>query len=242
VSPLDPVAENWLRNLLGKPPGNLPLFAAALTHRSASDGNNERLEFLGDAVLGLVIAEALYGRFPEADEGNLSRLRSRLVSAAPLATIGAEIGIGAVLRLGSGELKSGGFRRESILADAVEALIGSVYLDSGLTCAKELVLKLMATRLAALNDADELKDAKTRLQELLQGHGQILPVYLLDRAEGEPHEQTFWVRCEVTWVGQRAGMGKNEAFVTQGDGSSRRSAEQLAAERMLAALQMKVKP
>jgi ribonuclease III len=241
VPTLDAGAESWLRNLLGATPGNTLLFAAALTHRSASDGNNERLEFLGDAVLGLVVAQALFERFPDADEGTLSRLRSRLVSATPLAKIGAEVGIGAVLRLGSGELKSGGFRRESILADAVEALIGSVYLDSGLTRARELVLKLMATRLAALNDSDELKDAKTRLQELLQGRGQVLPNYLLERAEGEPHEQTFWVRCEVAWLGQRAGTNRDEELVTQGNGSSRRSAEQLAAERMLVELQSKVK-
>jgi ribonuclease III len=219
--------ERWLRDLLGNVPTNAALFAAALTHRSATSENNERLEFLGDAVLGLVIAEALYSRFPDADEGYLSRLRSQVVSAAPLAEVGAQIGIGTVLRLGSGELKSGGFRRESILADATEALIGAVYLDAGLTAARTLVLRLFAARLDGLAAKSELKDAKTRLQELLQSRGEALPEYVLVRSEGEPHEQTFWVRCDVR------PLRSQTASQTQGVGQSRRRAEQMAAEQML---------
>lgn len=217
-----PVAP-WLEGVLRREPRDPELFARALTHRSAQDRNNERLEFLGDAVLNMLMADALYERFPLADEGNLSRLRSRLVSSPPLAQIGSEIGIGAVLRLGSGELKSGGFRRESILADAVEALIGASYLDAGLEAARELVLRLFAARLDALVPDAELKDPKTRLQELLQGRGEDLPVYVLVSATGEPHAQTFRVRCEVRLAGRAA------AVAAEGEGTSRRGAEQRAA-------------
>jgi ribonuclease III len=213
----------WLAGILRREPRDPELFATALTHRSAHDRNNERLEFLGDAVLNMVMADALYQRFPLADEGNLSRLRSRLVSSPPLAQIGSEIGIGAVLRLGSGELKSGGFRRESILADAIEALIGASYLDAGLEAARELVLRLFADRLDALLPDAELKDPKTRLQEMLQGRGLNLPVYVLVSATGEPHAQTFRVRCEVGLEGRDA------AIVADGEGTSRRGAEQQAA-------------
>ncbi len=190
-------ADTWLNELLGRAPGRPELFHAALTHRSADDDNNERLEFLGDAVLGLIVAEELYRRFPDADEGSLSRLRSRLVSAGPLAQIGAGIGIGAVLRLGSGELRTGGFRRESILSDATEALFGAVYLDGGLEEVQKLVLRLYAGMLAELQPDEDLKDSKTRLQELLQGRGEALPNYVLEGAVGEPHAQTFSVRCVV---------------------------------------------
>lgn len=217
----------WLQTLLGRPPRRPEIFLVALTHRSATDDNNERLEFLGDAVLGMVIAEELYQRFPEADEGDLSRLRSRLVSAGPLAQIGAGIGIGAVLRLGSGELRTGGFRRESILADATEALFGAVYLDGGLGEARDLVLRLYAPTLAELQPDEDLKDSKTRLQELLQGRGESLPSYVLDSAVGEPHEQTFSVRCVVNL----AGVG--QPVQGTGIGSSRRRAEQEAAAGVL---------
>ncbi|MGC4027655.1 MAG: ribonuclease III [Steroidobacteraceae bacterium] len=219
--------QQWLVSVLGAAPRQPALFEMALTHRSAHSRHNERLEFLGDAVLNLVIAEELYRRFPQADEGSLSRLRSRLVSGPPLAQIGAEIGIGAMLRLGSGELKTGGFRRDSILADATEALIGAWYLDADLDAARDLVLRLFQSRIAALQPDAELKDAKTRLQELLQGRGEELPAYVLESTEGEPHAQTFRVRCEVR-VAARGGRA-----VTQGAGSSRRSAEQRAAEAAL---------
>lgn len=217
----------WLRAVLEYEPRERELFEAALTHRSAPEEDNERLEFLGDAVLGLIIAEELYRRFPDADEGDLSRLRSRLVSKGPLAEIGARIDIGSVLRLGSGELRSGGFRRESILADATEALIGAAYLDDGLARARALVLRLYAQNLAELRTGAELKDSKTRLQELLQGRGEALPDYLLAAAVGEQHEQVFAVRCIVRLAGESA------AVEAEGQGSSRRRAEQEAAAAVL---------
>jgi ribonuclease-3 len=227
IAAVPAATATWLQALLGREPHRLEIFMAALTHRSATDANNERLEFLGDAVLGLVIAEELYRRFPEADEGDLSRLRSRLVSAGPLAQIGAGIGIGAVLRLGSGELRTGGFRRESILADATEALFGALYLDGGLAEARSLVLRLYDAMLAELQPDEDLKDSKTRLQEMLQGRGESLPSYVLESAEGEPHEQTFSVRCVVTLAELPQPLQAN------GSGSSRRRAEQEAAAGVL---------
>ena len=220
----------WLRELLGRTPRQTGLFLTALTHRSASEENNERLEFLGDAVLGMLVAEELYRRFPEADEGDLSRLRSRLVSAGPLARIGADIGIGGMLRLGSGELRTGGFRRESILADATESLFGAVYLDGSLDEVRALVLRLYQGMLDELQPDADLKDSKTRLQELLQGRGEALPGYLLEGAVGEPHEQTFSVRCVVQLAGEA------RPIMAAGSGSSRRRAEQQAAAGVLAEL------
>jgi len=220
----------WLRGLLGREPRSLALYRLALTHRSAQHDNNERLEFLGDAVLGMVAAEELFRRFATASEGTLSRLRARLVSTGPLAAIGVAIGVGPMLRLGSGELRSGGFRRESILADATEALFGAVFLDGGLDAARELVLRLYARQLDELRPEAELKDPKTQLQELLQGRGEALPAYVLDRSTGEPHEQEFAVRCEV----RLAGGGE---VLAEGSGSSRRRAEQQAAAAVLAQLQ-----
>lgn len=217
----------WIRERLGYGPVDVDLFAQALTHRSASSGNNERLEFLGDAVINLVIADQLYREYPQAAEGDLSRLRSRIVSEDPLAEVAAELGIGDILRLGSGELKSGGFRRQSILADALEALIGALYLDGGLETARRLAGPWFESRIASLPHPDELKDAKTRLQEWLQGRGLPLPRYHLASVEGEPHEQTFGVSCTTSAGGSP----------TEGRGSSRRRAEQQAAERMLAQLE-----
>jgi ribonuclease III len=222
----------WLRTVLGREAGQPDLYRAALTHRSARQDNNERLEFLGDAVLGLVMAQELFQRFPHASEGTLSRLRSRLVSASPLAEVAASIGIGPMLQLGSGELRSGGFRRESILADAAEALFGAAYLEAGLDAARELILRLYATQLAALRPEAELKDAKTRLQELLQGRGESLPAYVLESAEGEAHEQVFAVRCEVH-------LESGAALQAPGIGSSRRRAEQEAASSVLTQLQQR---
>jgi ribonuclease III len=215
--------ERWIRAALGYQPRDPELFRAALTHRSAAGANNERLEFLGDAVLNLVIAGQLYRAFPQADEGDLSRLRARLVSREPLAEVAAGLELGSVLRLGSGELKSGGFRRQSILADALEAVCGAVFLDGGLAAVERLVQTLFAPRLAALPDPATLKDAKTRLQEYLQERGLALPRYRVERIEGAAHAQTFRVSCEVVGLGRRV----------QGGGSSRRRAEQEAAERML---------
>jgi ribonuclease-3 len=228
----DAALAQWLAGLLGHDVASQGLFRAALTHRSAQQDHNERLEFLGDAVLGMVVAEELYRRFPAADEGTLSRLRSRLVSAGPLAAIGARIGIGPMLQLGSGELRTGGFRRESILADATEALFGALYLDSGLAAAQGLILRLYAEQLAALSPEDELKDAKTRLQELLQARGGALPAYVLESAVGEPHDQVFAVGCEVR-------LADGGVLRATGSGSSRRRAEQQAAEEVLDQLQQR---
>ncbi len=213
----------WVRDKLRYEPRDLSLFAAALTHRSVAGSNNERLEFLGDAVLNLVVAEHLYRAFPNATEGDLSRLRARVVSSEPLAAAAAELALGDALRLGSGELKTGGFRRKSILADALEAVCGAVFLDGGLPAAQRVIEMLFEPRIAALPAPDALKDAKTRLQEYLQSRGLSLPRYAVERVEGEAHAQAFWVVCEVTVLNVRA----------QGSGSSRRRAEQEAAEGVL---------
>jgi ribonuclease-3 len=227
----DPLsAADWparfLRERLGYPAQDFTLFRAALTHRSAASANNERLEFLGDAVVNLVVARALYVAFPEASEGDLSRLRARLVSAEPLAEIAAELTLGEQLRLGSGELKSGGFRRQSILADAFEALCGAMFLDGGLAGVEAVLLRLFAPRIAALPAPEALKDAKTRLQEYLQSRSVELPHYAVLAVEGEDHAQSFTVSCEVPALQAR----------TCGQGSSRRRAEQEAAERMIETL------
>ena len=218
----------WLRDKLAYEPRDPSLFVAALTHRSAPGANNERLEFLGDAVLNLVIAEHLYRLYPQATEGDLSRLRARVVSSEPLAEVAADLAIGAALKMGSGELKSGGFRRKSILADAFEGLCGAVFLDSGLEAARALIEKLFGRRIAALPALDALKDPKTRLQEYLQSRGLALPRYTVERVEGEPHAQVFWVNCDVKALGLRA----------QGSGSNRRHAEQEAAAAVLSQLDL----
>ncbi len=217
----------WVRDKLGYEPRDAALFAAALTHRSASGRNNERLEFLGDAVVNLVIARHLFEAFPEASEGDLSRLRARVVSAEPLAVVAAGIALGDALQLGSGELKTGGFRRESILADALEAVCGALFLDGGLEAAQRVIERLFEERIASLPAPASLKDAKTRLQEYLQSRGYALPRYLIERTDGEPHAQTFHVLCDVTDLGLQA----------QGSGSSRRRAEQEAAEKILRSIE-----
>lgn len=216
----------WVLAQLGYEPRDPALFRAALTHRSAAGPNNERLEFLGDAVLNLVVAHHLYAAFPEASEGDLSRLRARVVSGEPLAEVAASLKLGEELQLGSGELKTGGFRRQSILADAFEAVCGALYLDGGLAVAEAVIEKLFEPRIAALPAANELKDAKTRLQEYLQSRGVALPRYKVERVEGEAHEQTFHVSCEVPAL----------RLAATGQGSSRRRAEQEAAERILSAV------
>jgi len=216
----------WMRERLGYEPRDLALFRAALTHRSAPGVNNERLEFLGDAVLNLVTAHRLYQAFPRATEGELSRLRARLVSREPLAEIAGALGLGDALQLGSGELRSGGFRRQSILADALEALCGAIFLDGGLAAVEPLIARLFAERIAALPSPEALKDPKTRLQEYLQSRSLTLPRYVILAVEGEDHAQTFRVSCEVPGLPLRV----------EGDGSSRRRAEQQAAARMLEAI------
>ena len=222
----------WIRERLGYEPRDLALFRAALTHRSAAGPNNERLEFLGDAVLSLVIAHQLYAALPGAAEGDLSRLRARIVSREPLADVARELGLGEVLQLGSGELKSGGFRRQSILADALEAMCGAIFIDGGLAAVERVITRLFAARIAALPDPEALKDAKTRLQEYLQSRSLTLPHYAVLGIEGEDHAQTFQVSCEVPDLKVRV----------EGRGSSRRRAEQEAAERMLSAITNQTAP
>jgi ribonuclease III len=222
----------WVRERLGYEPRDLTLFRAALTHRSAPGANSERLEFLGDAVLNLLIAHRLYQAFPEATEGELSRLRARLVSREPLAEIAASLGVGETLQLGSGELRSGGFRRQSILADALEALCGAIFLDGGLKAVEPLITQLFAERIAALPSPEALKDPKTRLQEYLQSRSLTLPRYLILGIEGEDHVQTFKVSCEVPGLSLRV----------EGGGSSRRRAEQQAAQAMLEAIEAQRTP
>jgi len=214
----------WLEQTLGYEPTELAWFEMALTHRSADGANNERLEFLGDAVLGLVIAQYLFERFPKADEGTLSRLRASVVSGESLAQQAGAAQLGELLALGPGELKSGGFRRESILADALEALCGALYLDGGLDAARPAMLRWLESGLPSEELLGELKDPKTRLQELLQARGLPLPRYSIESVEGELHAQLFRVRCEVEPL----------AACAQGEGSSRRRAEQAAAARVLA--------
>jgi ribonuclease-3 len=213
----------WLLEKFSYAPRDLNLFIAALTHRSVSAANNERLEFLGDAVLNLLIAEQLYRAFPDASEGDLSRLRARLVSSEPLAQVATSLELGDALHLGSGELKTGGFRRKSILADALEAVCGALFLDGGLAAARTAVEALFAPRISALPPPATLKDSKTRLQEFLQSQGWPLPRYVVERIDGQPHAHTFLVSCEVAPLGRTA----------QGSGSTRRSAEQQAAARVL---------
>lgn len=203
------------------------LLGEALTHRSAGPRNNERLEFLGDAVLNFLIADALFRRVPDADEGGLSRLRANLVRRETLAEIAAELRLGEALVLGPGELKSGGFRRQSILADALEAVVGAVYLDGGFGACEALVDRLFRERLDSLPSTDSLKDPKTRLQEYLQARQAPLPNYRLVSQEGEPHRRVFRVACEIEGV-----TGTVEAT-----GRSRRAAEQEAARRALKALE-----
>ncbi|NWO07782.1 MAG: ribonuclease III [Alteromonadaceae bacterium] len=195
----------------------------ALTHRSFGNQNNERLEFLGDSIVNMVIAEHLYQHFEKAREGQLSRLRARMVKGVTLAEIGREFKLGQYLRLGSGELKSGGFRRESILADAIESIIGAIYLDSDFYTCREQVLRWFEQRLKRLDIQDTQKDPKTRLQEYLQSRQFPLPNYDVISVDGQAHNQTFHVSCALPSLDRK----------TSGTGSSRRIAEQEAARNAL---------
>lgn len=201
------------------------LLRLALTHRSHGRPNNERLEFLGDALINLCVAEMLYEAYPRADEGELSRLRAQLVSGAALAERAREVALGDDLLLGPGELKSGGFRRDSILADAFEAVVAAVYLDGGYEACRALLRVIFADAVNAGEPA--LKDAKTRLQEWLQAQGYPLPHYELLASHGEEHARTFDVVCVLS---------EPEPVRFEGSGSSRRAAEQMAAESALDAL------
>ncbi len=202
------------------------LLSRALTHRSASASNYERLEFLGDGLLNFVVGEALFRVRPQAEEGDLSRLRASLVCEESLAAIAERLQLGEELVLGAGELKSGGFRRHSILADTLEALLGAIYLDGGFDAARDACLHLFDQPLAQLPDAASLKDAKTRLQEYLQGCGRPLPQYEVQLAEGPAHRQSFTLLCRLT----------DSSETTEGRATSRRGAEQDAAEKMLGVL------
>lgn len=194
------------------------LLTLALTHRSHGSRNNERLEFLGDSILGFSISAALYEKFPEGREGQMSRLRAQLVSGETLAKLARELELGECLRLGEGEMKSGGHRRASILADAVEAIIGAIYLDAGLEVARERVLTWFASRLENLS-LESGKDPKTRLQEWLQARQKPLPEYTVVEVGGEEHSQLFVVECRVS--------GLNEPV--RGTAGNRRAAEKAAA-------------
>ena len=216
-----------LERRLGHQFANPDLAGQALTHRSHGTPHNERLEFLGDGLLNCAVATLLYDRFPQLPEGDLSRLRAALVNQSSLSRVASELGLGERLRLGEGELKSGGFRRPSILADAVEALLGAVYLDAGFDAVRAVVTRLLGDRLERKEDLPVPKDPKTALQEHLQGKRLQLPRYAVQRTEGEAHDQTFTVECRVDDLGLAA----------TGQGASRRAAEQAAAEQLLAQLQ-----
>jgi len=216
-----------LERRLGHKFSNPDLARQALTHRSFGTPHNERLEFLGDALLNCSIATLLYERFTHLPEGDLSRLRASLVNQASLSQVAEALGLGERLRLGEGELKSGGFRRPSILADAVEALLGAVYLDGGFEAARGVVQHVLGDRVESAGNKPVDKDPKTALQELLQGRGLALPRYSVQKTEGEAHDQTFIVECRVDDLG----------VVASGKGTSRRAAEQAAAEGVLAQLE-----
>lgn len=199
------------------------LLTTALTHRSARSNNNERMEFLGDSILSYFISIELYNRFPEANEGELSRLRASLVKGETLGKIAAEIELGDFLHMGSGELKSGGYRRSSTIADAFEAIIGAVYLDGGLEAAGDFIQHFFTERLNKCDPGKAKKDPKTRLQELMQSRSQPLPEYEIVETHGKAHNQTFKVSCKVD--------GLEQFFY--GTGTSRRKAEQEAASAAL---------
>jgi len=216
-------AETWLKKTLDYQFDDVRLLQQALTHRSASGDNNERLEFLGDAVLDFLISDFLFRSHANAQEGDLSRLRSSLVKGTLLAELASDLGIGEHLILGSGERKTGGHRRESILADALEALFGAVYLDAGIEAARKIVERALADRLHDLTADVDLRDPKTRLQEWLQARGLGLPEYELVKVSGKAHQQQFDVTCTVN----------NGAAQTDGSGTTRRNAEQESAQKML---------
>ena len=199
------------------------LLDEALTHRSFASKNNERLEFLGDGILNFVIADELFKSYPDVQEGDLSRLRANLVNKDSLADIAVRLELGDVIRLGSGELKSGGFRRPSILADAVESIFGAVYCDSGFEACRALIVRLYADKLASPTDLQSLKDPKTQLQELLQSRRFPLPEYDVTSITGKAHAQIFHVNCAIDAM----------QINIDGKGKSRRKAEQVAAQNAI---------
>jgi ribonuclease III len=218
------VALDSLQQQLGYQFKNLALIAQALTHRSYAANNNERLEFLGDGALNYIIAHQLFERFQKLSEGDLSRLRAQLVKESTLYEIAQTLNLGEFLKLGEGELKSAGWRRPSILADALEAIIGAVYLDGGHEAAEKLVIKLYTQKLTTIDPTIIDKDAKSLLQEYMQSRKIDLPDYQVVNIEGEAHAQTFQVSCNIV----------NLKIHTIGEGTSRRAAEQHAAQLALA--------
>ncbi len=218
---------NRLIKILGYDYKNVALLKHALTHRSMGAHNNERLEFLGDSLVNFLIADVLYHQFSGISEGDLSRIRAHLVKGETLAVIGKELNLPDFLMLGPGELKSGGFRRESIIADAVEAIIASVYEDGGMEACRTLVNHLFSSRLKSLDPSKVGKDPKTRLQEYLQSRQAPLPAYTVISVNGPAHAQEFMVSCFVESINQ-----KFEAVAT-----NRRKAEQLSAEQALSVLE-----
>jgi ribonuclease-3 len=217
------IAAAWLKEKLAYEFENEDLLRQALTHRSAPGSNNERLEFLGDSVLQLVMSELVFGKRPDATEGRLSRIRSSLVRDVTLSEIAADIGIGEHLLLGAGERKTGGHRRASILADALEAIFGAVYLDAGFDTARAVIMRAYGDRATKLPERAERRDPKSRLQEYLQARQRALPEYRMEQVTGKAHRQSFEVSCVV-----EAPEGK-----TFGSGKTRRQAEQEAAAAML---------
>lgn len=209
--------------LLGHQFSDRALLLTALTHRSHSSPHNERLEFLGDSILNGVIARQLYDRFPDLPEGDLTRLRANLVRQDSLHQLALKLSLGNHLRLGEGELKSGGAKRPSILADAVEALFGATWLDAGYDAASAMIVRLYGEMLTAIVPGKPIKDAKTRLQEYLQGRRLPVPRYTLSGTDGEAHAQHFRMTCEIDALKIR----------TEGNGGSRRAAEQMAAQSAL---------
>jgi ribonuclease-3 len=203
---------------------DIGLLEEALTHRSFAARNNERLEFLGDGILNFVIAHELFKLYPDVQEGDLSRLRANLVNKESLAEIAKKLDLGDVIKLGSGELKSGGFRRPSILADAVESILGAVYCDGGFEICRNLIVRLYAGKLSSPVDLQSLKDPKTRLQELLQSRSYPLPDYQVINITGQAHAQVFHLKCTIEQMN----------IEVSGEGKSRRKAEQVAAEKAIA--------
>ena len=223
--------DKLIQSDIGYQFNNSALLLQALTHRSFSGNNNERLEFLGDSVLNFIVAHQLYLRFPKLPEGDLSRLRAQLVKESSLAEIAFALNLGDQLKLGEGELKSAGWRRPSILADALEAIIGAVYSDGGFLNAEQLVLKLYAEKLESIDPKIIDKDAKSQLQEYLQGKKIELPEYTVIAIDGEAHAQTFKMQCVIAKLN----------IISIGEGSSRRIAEQQAAQSALELIQIDIK-
>ncbi|WP_075433775.1 ribonuclease III [Buchnera aphidicola] len=225
---MNPIVINKLQKFLGYAFTNASLLTHALTHRSASIKHNERLEFLGDSILSFVIAKALYHHFPQLNEGGMSRMRATLVRGNTLAAIASEFSLGKYLKLGQGEKKSGGFKRESILANTIEAIIASIFLDSNIYTVERIVLQWYKTRFKKMNPVGTKKDPKTRLQEYLQSKHFPLPIYNIGQIYGAAHNQIFTIYCKIN--------GLPEMLI--GIGASRRKAEQDAAQNALIRLEV----